>query len=114
MSLYLLNIGESQVTESMGTKYQTDEITVENYLSVYIKAIEEVINSLEVSINNCKRIAEIQSSDELEVSEELIKYKTNFAKAVMRTKELIEAFIYECQSIRCGKGNRRLHRVFNV
>ena len=104
MSLYLLSIGESQVTESMGTKYQT-EITGENYLSVCIKSIEEVINSLEVSINNCKRIAEIQSSDELEVSEELIKYKTNFAKAVMRAKELIEAFIYECQSIR---GERKI------
>ncbi|MDJ1304864.1 MAG: hypothetical protein MRQ09_01300 [Candidatus Midichloria sp.] len=102
MSLYLLNIGEAQVTKSIGSKYQT-EITGENYLSVCIKAIEEVINSLEISIDNCKRITEVQSNDKLEASEELIKYKTDFAKAVMRAKELMEAFIYECQSIRGEK-----------
>ena len=99
MSLYLLNLDESQDKKSriVTPKYHT-QVTGHNYFALCVKALEEILASLENGMSICYRIAELNTKSDSE--EEIMQAKYGFQKAIMRAKELTEAFIDECQDIR--------------
>ena len=102
MSLYLLNLGESQEKKNkvVSHKYQT-QVTGHNYFAICVKALDEILKSLKEGMLICDKMNELKTKTENE--EELLQCKSEFQKLLSRAKEITKAFIEECQSVRDEK-----------